>query len=130
MSDMRPSRTPVYESRQPGRNFVMYASENRLIVHVDGFAGTTGGAPLSALDFFVTTDSQPDSDPALGVRETREIRLRVTMPTTQMVEAILNLAALLRSNVDNLVQAHAENSQAFTRQIERLRALNLDAPNV
>jgi hypothetical protein len=131
MSEMRSSgRTPVYESRQPGRNFTMYASENRAVIYVDGMAGLTGGWSISSLDFFVVTDTQPDSDPALGVREVREIRLRLTMPTAQLIESLLNLVEQLRSNADGLVQANSQGVQAFNRQIERLRALNPDRPNV
>ena len=130
MSEMRAGRTAVFESRQPGRNFALYVPENRASIYVDGLAAVIGGSPVSSLDFFVVTDSQPDSDPSLGMRETREVRFRLTMPTTQLIESVLTLLVGLHSNVDSLVQANDETSQKFAQQIERLRALNLDRANV
>src|SRR5882762_8567224 len=120
MSEMRASgRMPVYESRLPGRNFAMYLPENRATIYADGLAGMTGGALTSSLDFFVVMDAQPDSDPTLGLRETREIRLRLTMPTTQLIESVLNLVEQLRSNIDTIAQANNQGIQAFNQQIER-----------
>jgi hypothetical protein len=131
MSERRESgRTPLYESRLPGRNFAIFPSESRANIYADGLAGVAGSGLITKLDFFVTTDAQPDTNPTLGMRETREVCLRLTMPTAQLVESMLNLIEQLRSNADVLTQANAEAIRIFTQQIERLRALSPDRSNV
>jgi hypothetical protein len=131
MSETRESgRLPLYESRLPGRNFAVYLPENSATIYADGLAGVLGGGPITKLDFFVTTEARSDPEPTLGMRETREVCLRLTIPTGQLVESILNLIQQLGSNIDALVQANAETSQNFAQNIERLRELNLRRSDV
>jgi hypothetical protein len=58
-------------------------------VYVDGIAGMGAGAAISHIEFFAIVDLQQDSDPNLGPLETREIKLRMTMPTLQFLEGFM-----------------------------------------
>jgi hypothetical protein len=118
---------PVYEMREPGRNFAIYLPEDAPVVYADGIAGMTGGAAVSNIDFYVIADIAADGDPALGPRETREIRLRVKMPTFQLLEGLANLVSMIEPT-GPLVQAAAEeHGRAVASQIQRLRAMNAGA---
>jgi hypothetical protein len=125
MSDPRgTARVPIQQSREPGKNFEMYFSDNPTKLSVDGIAGITGGSAISQLDFFVVTEARPDSDPTYGLRETRQITVRVAIPTPQLLEGLANLVTLLNSQLDTLVKGAHENAEAIAHHADRLRAMN------
>jgi hypothetical protein len=122
MSDPRGAqRLLIQENRAPGRNFEMYMPDQTARIFVDGIAGVTGGSAVSHLDFFVTTEVRPDSDPALGFRETRQIILRIAVPTAQLLEGLANLVAALSPQLDSLIAAAQQNAEMIARQADRLR---------
>jgi hypothetical protein len=47
-----------------------------------------------------------------------------------LIESVLQLAAGLRSNVDALEAANAQNNERLAEQIARLRSLSSDGSNV
>jgi hypothetical protein len=125
MSDPRgTARIPIQQSREPGRNYDMYMGQNPPRIFVDGIAGITGGAAISLLDFFVTTDVRPDSDPNYGMKETREVQFRVAVPTAQLLEGIANLVTLLQANLDAIAAGARENAEAVALQAQRLKGMN------
>jgi hypothetical protein len=124
MSDQRPgARTLLQEIREPGRNYALYADERLVALNVDGIAGIRSSGVLSHLDFFIVDNIQSDPDPELGLRETRSVRVRVTMPTVQLLEGYANLLTLLQQQLD-VVQSGADaNAQAVAAQVARLKAM-------
>lgn len=126
MSDELPgSRILVHQMREPGRNFALYVGEALSVTNVDGIAGVRGSGVLSHLDFFVVDDIQPDPSPELGLRETRTVRARVTMPTAQLLEGFVNLLSLLQPQLDTIRSGADSNAQAVAAQVARLKAIKL-----
>jgi hypothetical protein len=117
---------PLNQMREPGgRNFANYMAEGATVTYADGIAGMAGGASISNLDFYVIVEQVPDNDPALGVREIREVRLRIKLPTFALLEGLANLIVAMQPTLEALQNASDENTRALATQIQRLRAMNV-----
>jgi hypothetical protein len=124
MSEERPGgRTLLHQTREPGRNFALYAGEQIATINVDGLAGIQGSGVLSHLDFFSVDAIQPDPDPKMGVRETRSVRVRIVMPTAQLLEGFANLLTVLLPQLDAIQSGAETNAQAVAAQVARLKAI-------
>lgn len=84
----------------------------------------SGNGAIAAIDFYATADVIQESDPALGVREIREVRLRVRLPTLQLLEGLANLVSLMSQFEETFQTAARENAEGIIAQLNRLRAMN------
>lgn len=125
MSDTRPNagETLVHQNREPGKNFDLLMPEAVTTIHVDGVAGVVGGGVSSRIEFFVTESAEPDPDPNMGLRERRVIRLRVAVPSPQLIEGLINIMSLMQPQADQLRIATQGQDQLMAAQVERLKAI-------
>jgi hypothetical protein len=127
MSDARgTAKVLLHQNREPGRNFALYRADDRQTFYADGIAGIVGSANVTHLEFFVVTDSEVDNDPNMGFRETREVKLRVTMPTLQFLEGYANLLSMIQGNLDGIAAATDQLTRATAEQIARVRAIRAE----
>jgi hypothetical protein len=125
MSDT-PQRADVpylAERREIGQNFAMYYGETHSSIYADGIAGVIGNGAVSHVEFYVIASVTADPDPQLGMRERREIRTRVTMPTSTLLAGLVGLVEQMQRNLDPMQTGVEGAARTTAEQVQKLKTM-------
>ncbi len=86
---MSDSRKIVFEMDEPGKHFSVVLADQMQTVYADGIASLHGGPSVSKIEFFVTEEVTPL--PSGEMKETRVVKLRVVVPTLQLLQGLTNI---------------------------------------
>jgi hypothetical protein len=109
----------ISQERRPGRNFDLYDTGSATEIFVDGMTQALLGPAICRLDFHkvVKSEALPDSSEQL---ETRELHLRVVIPTLQMVEFLVSTLAGVKSNQAGIFEALNAQRQGLQTLLDRM----------
>jgi hypothetical protein len=117
--------TLVYEHRELGRNFELYAPAAVPTVHADGLAGIEFAGLASRMVFYTMESVTADPDPQMGMREKRVLTTRVVIPTAQLLEALISMIGTLQPQLDQIQAAAETQTQSLAAQVERLKSAKI-----
>lgn len=120
-SDLK-DRKPMRSERVPGRMFDLYEGDPTEI-YVDGFSGLIGGAVVSRIDFHSVLNIEEEEGFKEPV-EKRVLRLRLVMPTLQLIEAVANILKGMKESEPQLMASQEQVIQAMKKQLSRVEALD------
>ena len=109
---------------EPGRRFEIYAAENPLDLYVDGIANVIGGAATSRIDFFNTQFAEPLANGEMF--ETRQVRVRVVIPTAQFLEGVIHLVTQLGTVEGQIAAGMEQYKNAVLTLLQKLRSMNVN----
>lgn len=88
---MSDSRKTVFEMDEPGKHFSIVLPDEIQTIYADGISSLHGGPAVSKIEFFVTEEVSPLSSGEM--KETRVVKLRVVVPTLQLLQGLTNIIA-------------------------------------
>lgn len=93
----------IRKERSPGRSYDLFERRPTPEVFVDGASEASLGPFVTKLTFHTVRNATPE-DGGEEVKETREVALRLVIPTSALVEMSGFLTALIKSNSSALVK--------------------------
>jgi hypothetical protein len=121
---------PLVERRQIGQNYAMYFGENLSSTYADGIAAVIGNGAVSHIDFYIITSVVADPDPQFGMKERRETRTRVTMPTSALLAGLVGLVEQLQRNLDAMQTSVEVAARGTAEQVQKLKTMHKALQNV
>ncbi len=114
-------RRPIQSGRLPGGNYDLYEGSNVVEIFVDGASGSWLGPSTSRAVFHTVTKVEPLSGSTTESFERREVALRLTMPTPQFLEFLLNTLSGFTANESGLLDAFDKQKEVMVTLLKRMK---------
>ena len=101
--DSNVDRRLVASSRGPGHNWDVYEPSNAKVEYADGFGPLLFGPQVSRIQLFTMKRMRAPEDASQEHIEEREISLLITVPTTQLLEMIVNTVTSMVQGRDQIM---------------------------
>jgi hypothetical protein len=108
----------IISSRESKKVFDLYESSDINELYVDGIAQVMMGSANSKVGLFSVSGTENNPDEEIPV-EIREIKLRITMPTSSLVEFCLQTLSALRENAKE-IESELESEKMKISKISKL----------
>lgn len=121
----RPDTPIISKERAPGRNFDLHDNPDSMEIFADGVSQTLLGPAISKVDFHKTVSAEANSTGE--VLEVRQIVMRVSIPTAQLIEFMVSLLGQISSNPQPLLDAIDQNRTSMVSQLQSLGSSHVAA---